>query len=119
MRSEDVLRSDLTPLIDTQTNATATATVAARPNLAFYITRVVLSAGGAIAASVAAEIRSGATPLLRITLPTGIIAPVVLDFDQRPLEVPRNTVPSVVLPALGAGIPGTVSVLGFFGAPST
>jgi hypothetical protein len=118
MRFEDTLRPMEVHAVDSQTNATATAQVTARATLSFYVTGFSFSANGTPAAAVQVELREGVSPLARYEVPASAFAPVIVMLHDRPIEVKPGFVPSIVMPALGAAIRGTVTLHGFYSQPS-
>lgn len=98
--------------IASATNGIATATRAAEQNRRHYITGIVISASGAPAAAVQVDIRKGAGDFISAEIPTSAFVPIMWEL-KRPIEGNINEAVSIVLPALGAGITGTVALMGF------
>lgn len=99
-----------THAIASQTDAAATATLSAPgAGLRYLITQFEVSASAAPAASVYVEVKNGATTIVGLRLPAAAIAPVVVTL-KRPLVVDVNAACSIVCPALGAGVVGTVGI---------
>jgi hypothetical protein len=98
--------------IDTQTNATATATRAALSGARHYITGYSVSVRGTTPAVGTFEVRSGANVLVRLELPAAQMAPidVYLDF---PIECNINESAVATVGAMGATQTATVSVRGY------
>ena len=101
---------------DAQTNALATATMAA-PGLGFrnYCTGIVISANSTPAAAVVANLTDGAAIDLDFYIPDATFAAFVIPFS-RPIECAENAALALTLPALGAAVTGGVAILGFVGS---
>lgn len=98
------------------TNSAAIVTLSApQSQLATnYITGIILSASGAIAAPVAATLTDiNGTGSLAFNLPAGTMPPFIQMFGTHPLEVIAGQDATLTLPALGTGIVGTATVLYF------
>lgn len=116
MRAEDLLFAPAKwTIVATATNGSVTATrsapAAGKRN---YVVAVSISASGAPSAAVTARIRTsaGATTMDQLELPAAAFAPIVINY-VRPLEGADAASVDVTLPALGAGVTGTVVVRGF------
>lgn len=99
-------------VIDTKTNATATATKAAEVGRRHYITGIVISASAAPTAAVQMDVRKAAVDFISAEIAAAAFTPIMWEL-KRPIEGNINEAVSVVLPALGAGVIGTVCMLGF------
>lgn len=98
--------------VATATNAAATATFAGVTRQAYLITGVTISASGTPAAAVSVTIKDGTTVIEQIEIPAATFAPVRINYN-RPLEITIGATVAALLPALGAGIKGTISLHGF------
>lgn len=96
----------------TANNGVATATKAGVGGKMHFITGVTLSASGAVAAPVEAQIKDGTTALDKLEIPAAAFAPVVINF-QRPLRCTAGNDAVFTCPALGSGVTGSVTVRGF------
>lgn len=99
---------------DSQVNLAATATQAA-PGAGFrlVVTGFSISANGPPAAGVLCQIRknAGATEVRRFQIPASAFAPIIVEFKHAH-QLEENVSADITLPALGAGITGTVELLG-------
>lgn len=96
---------------DIQTNATATALIAAPgPNQRWHVSRIMgsVSSGAAIV-----QLMAGATVIWQGAATAG--APISEAFDP-PIDVPANTAVSCVTAAAGAGIGGTANIQAYLGS---
>jgi hypothetical protein len=93
------------------TNGAATVTIekSSRAAEAIFITKVTFSAKAAPAAAVQATIKADATTKFAADIPDAKFAPITFSFEQHPLKI-TNADAVVTLPALGAGVQGTVAV---------
>lgn len=107
-------------VVDSQSNATATATKAApsaSKGMKHYITFVAFSASAAPAAAVTVLVReNAATTLFRVDIPASATAPVMINF-VKPIRATQDLSVDATVGALGAGVTGTV-VLGGYTATS-
>lgn len=101
---------------DPAANTAAVVTIAAptKNSLTTYITGIVFSASAAPAAAVAATITGTGTTLTK-RIPAAAFAPIVMAFGTHPLRITPSTNAVVTLPALGAGVLGSVTVYYFIG----
>lgn len=99
-------------VVDTQTNAQATAQKAGQAGYEHHITGFSISASAAPAAAVQAEVRDGANVLDRFEIPAGAFSPIIHNYTRPFIGTAGNAV-SVVVPALGAGVRCTASIRGF------
>lgn len=91
------------------TAAVVTITKPSNKRNTIYIEQIVFSASAAPAAAVAATITgTGTTKTVRI--PAAAFAPIVISYGTHPLRIAIDTDAVVTLPALGAGVLGSVSV---------
>jgi hypothetical protein len=96
------------------TNAVVTITKPSQKRMTIYITGITFSASAAPAAAVAATVTgTGTTKTIRI--PAAAFAPIHLAYGTHPLRIAIDTDAVVTLPALGAGVLGSVSVDYFIG----
>lgn len=96
-------------------NGIATATRAGQAGRRHYITGFTVSAsGGAVAAAVAFQVRDSAGANIRdqVEIPAAVLAPIPVDYDN-PMEAPVGADVDGNLPALGAGVKGTVVLRGY------
>lgn len=99
--------------VDTQTNAIATATIAAPgAGLVLYITGISFSASAAPAAAVRVLVKQGTTTIDSFEVPAAAFGPVHINY-ARPLRADANALVSVTLPALGAAVVGDCSIHAF------
>lgn len=99
-------------VIASATNGAATATKAAEQNRRHYITGIVISASAAPAASVQVDVRKGAVDFISAEIANAAFAPIMWEL-KRPIEGNINEAVSINLPALGASVIGTVTLMGF------
>lgn len=98
------------------TNAPATVTVSAptAPGTTTYVTGIILSASGAIAAPVVATLTNVAgSGDFKIQIPAITTKPIALYFWTHPLAINGGQDTTLTLPALGTGITGTATLLTF------
>lgn len=96
-------------------NGSAAASFGAVAETANYVTKVILSASGTIAAAVRATLawtKDGVANTLGIQIPVGF-SNLVIDFDNHPIEGDPNTAITLTLPALGASGTGEAVLLGY------
>jgi hypothetical protein len=98
---------------DTDTNAQVDATIAAKPAHRIYVSSITISASAAPAAAVIATVKSATTLLEHVSLPAAAFAAIHMNFDA-PLECGINEAATLSVPALGAGVVGTVTIHGFY-----
>lgn len=99
-------------VIDTQTNAAATATQSGVAGMRHYIAAVTISASAAPAAATYAELLNGATVIDRYEIPAGAFAPIVINFDH-PFRCGDGEDAVLTLGDLGSGVTGTIALKGF------
>lgn len=94
---------------DTDTNTAAVVTLATPTDISqrWLVEGVWFSASAAPAAAVAATVTSDGADLLRLQIPAAAFAPIGVGT---PLYGAKGKSVVVTLPALGAGVVGTVSV---------
>ena len=115
MRQEDLLCKPIQwSVIDTQVNATATASLSGVTGKQHAICGLSLSASGQPSASVTVQILDGATVLDRWEIPPAQFAPIVHNYT-RPFLCSNGSTASVTVTALGAGIRATLVLKGFTG----
>jgi hypothetical protein len=119
-RAEDLLFAPAKwTIVVTGTNTTVTAVRAAPTgNQRNYVVAISISASGVPATNVTAQVRSnnGANILDQFEIPAAAFAPIVINY-VRPLEVGQGLNCDLNLPALGAGVIGTVVLRGFTSTP--
>ena len=107
-------------VVDSQTNATATATKAAVSGKQHFITGVSFSMSAAPAASVTVQVKDGSTVLDQFQIPGGAgtaQAPLVHNYYP-PLQITSGNAATITVGALGATVVGTVVLKGkTFNAP--
>jgi len=99
-------------VVDTQTNATATATHAGVSGQQHYITSVSVSASAAPATAVTCTITGGSDTLDEFLIPPGAFSPIVINYDH-PLRVDEGDDAEITVAALGSGVVGKVVIRGF------
>jgi hypothetical protein len=115
-RSEDLLfaPSKFT-VVASGTNTTVTAAQAAPfGKQRNYIAAISVSASAAPATTVSVQVREAAGTIIhdRFELPAAAFAPIVINY-VRPIEIGQGANCDVTMPALGAGVVGTVVLRGF------
>jgi len=111
--AEQMLTSPATfNVLDSQTNATATATQAAKAGARHFVTGLTISASAAPAAAVTAQLKDGNTVIDQFEIPAGAFAPILHNYT-RPLRGSVNSAITLVVPALGASVKGTAVIHGF------
>lgn len=98
-------------VVDTQTNATATATRAGATNRQHFVTGVSISFSGPPAAAVVVEVRDGATVLERYQIPAANTAPIITNFVP-PIAITTGNAATVTVGAAGASVVATVAIRG-------
>lgn len=98
-------------VIDSKTNATATATKAADSAKQHFVTGISFSASAAIGAAVTVQVKDGATVLDQFQIPATMVTPLVVHYHP-PLTITVGNAASVTVGALGAGVVGTVVLKG-------
>lgn len=98
--------------IDSQTNATATATKAAVTGRCHYITGLTISANAAPAAAIEATLYDGTTAIDLFEIPASAFAPIVVNYKP-PIKVTSGAATSIALGAGGAGVKTSVTLRGF------
>lgn len=112
-RAEDLLFAPAQwYVVGTAVNASAVASFAGVTNKRHYVVGVDISASDAPAAPVSATLQDGASTMTQLELPSGKFAPLMHNY-QRPWEGSSGATITLTLPALGAGIRGTVVLRGF------
>lgn len=97
----------------TATNAQAAATVSGKANLRFYITSLSYSASAAVAATVTVTVSDGTTTWVKHQIPAAALAPQEFGYG-RPMMCATGANVTATLPALGAGVVGTIQLRGYF-----
>ena len=118
MASQDQLLAHAsdTSAYDAQTNATATATIAAKTGYVFYVTNIELSLSAAPSAAMVFQLKSGSTVKKQYQIPAAATAPVVINFS-RPFKLTVSEAATVTTGAAGTGIICTIGISGFWGTP--
>lgn len=100
------------------TNTASVVTITAKTNagLTTYITGIILSSSGTIAAAVAPTLSGVQGGTLTLQLPAAQVAPVVVLFGVHPLRITPGVDAVLTLPALGSGIVGSATLLYYYGA---
>jgi hypothetical protein len=98
-------------VVDSQTNATATATQAAVAGKQHFITGISFSMSAAPAAAVAVQVRQGTTVLDQFQIPAAAQAPLIHNYTP-PLAITPGQSANITVGALGSGVVGTVVVKG-------
>lgn len=98
-------------VVDTKTNATATATKAAATGQRHLITGVSISFSGTPAAAVVVDVKDGATVLERYQVPAANVAPIITNFVP-PIAATTGNEVSVTVGAAGTGIVASVGIRG-------
>lgn len=94
-------------------NATATATLPAPgAGKRWMVTGIQISASAAPVAAVSAELQINTVQEMRWEIPASAFAPIIMNF-KRPFRGGVDHAVDAILPALGAGVRGTIVVLGF------
>lgn len=99
-------------VVTTATNSVATATKAAVVGQRHFVTYVTVSASAAPAAAVTATIKDGTTVITQFEMPASAIAPIFVPI-ARSLRISVGALVEISVPALGAGVKGTVTIGGF------
>jgi hypothetical protein len=98
-------------VVDSKTNAVATATKAADSTKQHYLTGISFSMSAAPAAAVTVQVLDGATVIDQFQIPAAAQAPIIANYVP-PIQItPKNSLSSTV-GALGAGVVGTVVLKG-------
>lgn len=115
------LKSPEWSIIDTDTNATVTATKSAVAHKQHMITRVVVSFSAVVAAAATISVKRGTTDLELVNVGVLTTEPIILDYGNRPLVGDIDEAVSVVVTAGGSNVIGTVVMQGlsFSGNTST
>lgn len=112
-RAEDLLFAPTQwYVVATAVNGNAVATMPARAKARHYIVGVDISASAAPAATVSATLKDGAATMMQLEIPAAAFAPLMHNY-MRPWEGSTNSDAVLTLPALGAGVRGTVVLRGF------
>lgn len=98
-------------VVDSKTNATATAAKAATAGKQHWVTGISFSMSAQPAAAVVVQVLNGATVLDQFQIPAAAQAPLVHNYTP-PLEIPAGTAVSITVGALGSGVVGTVVLKG-------
>lgn len=98
-------------VVDSQTNATATATKAAVAGKQHFITGISFSMSAAPAAAVTVQVKDGSTVLDQFQIPAAAQAPLLSNYNP-PLTITVGAAASITVGALGAGVVGTVVLKG-------
>lgn len=103
---------------DAQTNTNAVATFDLSDTQRAFLTKVIFSASGTIAAAVRATIvwtKDTVEQTIGIQIPTTLVAggALSLDFSTNPLEADPGSTVTVTLPALGGSGVGETVLLGW------
>lgn len=94
--------------MDTETNATVTATKAGVASKQHLMFKVVYSFSGAPATALELDIKDGASVIARFQIPASLTAPVPLDFGMRPMRATAGNDLVATIGAAGSGIVCTV-----------
>jgi hypothetical protein len=98
-------------VVDSKTNAVATATKAADSIKQHFLTGISFSMSAAPAAAVTVQVLDGVTVIDQFQIPAAAQAPLIMNYVP-PIQItPKNAV-SVTVGALGAGVVGTVVLKG-------
>ncbi|MFZ9446117.1 MAG: hypothetical protein ACO277_08205 [Ilumatobacteraceae bacterium] len=98
-------------VVNSQTNATATATQAAVTGKQHFVTGISFSMSAAPAAAVTVQVRDGATVIDQFQIPAAAQAPLIHNYHP-PLEITSGNLASITVGALGTGVVGTVVLKG-------
>lgn len=98
-------------VVNSQTNATATATQAAVANKQHFLTGISFSMSAQPAAAVTVQVRDGVTVIDQFQIPAAAQAPFVHNYTP-PLQITAGAATSITVGALGAGVVGTVVLKG-------
>lgn len=93
-------------------NGAAIANFPAAVRKRHYLVGVDISASDAPAAPVSATLQDGGNLMTQLEIPVGKFAPIMHNY-QRPWVGSENAAMTLTLPALGAGVRGTVTIRGF------
>jgi hypothetical protein len=99
-----------------KTHAAATGSVVVAATQRAFLTGIILSASGTIAAAVRATLtwkKGGATQTMGILMGTTLARPIVLNFSRRPLEADPGTTVALSIPDLGVAGSGEACLLGY------
>lgn len=112
-RLEDLLAAPTKwTVVDTQTNATATATKAASAGRNHYITGISFSADRAPTAPVAVQLKDGSTVIDEWEVPASAFSPVMFNF-LRPILITTNTAATLTCGAGGTSVKVSLTLRGF------
>lgn len=92
-------------------NNAALSTKAAAAGLQHIISGVSFSSNGIPAAAVLVTLKDGVTVLDQWYVPASLFAPIVIEF-KRPFVITAGALTEINLPALGAGVSGSVTLRG-------
>lgn len=113
-RIEDLaFRQSETKSGDSDVNANSVVTIAAASGKRFCITGLSVSASAAPGAAVSCTITDGGATIERLEISANAFAPVVINYN-RPIQCAVNSEIVATLPALGAGVRGSIYLRGYF-----
>lgn len=98
-------------VVDSKTNATATASQAAVAGKQHFITGISFSFSDAPAAAVTVQVKDGTTVIDQFEISTHKHSPEVHSYTP-PLQITAGAAASITVGAAGAGIKGTVVLKG-------
>lgn len=98
-------------VVNSQTNATATATRAATAGSQHFVTGISFSMSAAPAGAVTVQVLDGATVLDQFQIPAAAQAPLIHNYNP-PLRITAGNATSITVGALGTGVIGTVVLKG-------
>lgn len=98
-------------VVDSKTNATATATKAAASGKQHFITGISFSASAAPVAAVTVQVKDGDTVLDQFQIPAAAQAPLVHNY-MPPLQITSGNAATITVAALGSAVVGTVVLKG-------
>ena len=96
----------------TATNGAATATKAGVTGFSHYVTHITISASAAPLAAVQAQLKDGTTAIDKFEIPASAFSPIPVNY-VRAFKITAGADTVLTLPALGAGVVGTVTLKGF------
>lgn len=92
-------------------NTLALATKAAVAGMQHIISGISISSNGLPAAAVLATLKDGVTVIDQWYIPASLFSAIVIEF-KRPYVITAGALTELALPALGAGISGSVTLRG-------
>lgn len=98
-------------VVDSQTNATATATQAAAAGKQHFLTGISFSMSAAPAGAATVQVKDGTTVVDQFQIPAAAQAPFVHNYNP-PLQITAGAAASITVGALGSGVVGTVVLKG-------